>query len=358
MEPVFVGIDVAYAKNKPLPVSMAVRRDNNLAPLALTHIADLKPPRGKGNRAILEPKNIHLFVEEAIAYVRAVATRKNLAISRIAIDAPSGFCSVDQPRRAAETAMDRAGISCFATPSKSKFETIKRKAGDHIEQGRPDNRIPHSNQLWMLVGFALFEGFRQIAECRETFPQAIVRSLGVGDIYKSSPEGFARQFNAVGVATGWSQSGQELKNISFGAQHDKLDAFMCAWVASLDETEMIAFGNPPDDVIWVPRIRAKESLLLKSPSEPREHDTKHKPKAHQKGPASLVNGPVIEDTAGLSADDVVHCAVRCPACHEKVFKRWPGGWDAHAGYKCKGLELSSPQSRKAEFKRRFRDLFK
>jgi hypothetical protein len=40
-----------------------------------------------------------------------------------------------------------------------------------------------------------------------------------------------------------------------GSRHDKLDAFMAAWVASLKPSERVAFGNKRDlgDAIWVPK---------------------------------------------------------------------------------------------------------
>jgi hypothetical protein len=39
---------------------------------------------------------------------------------------------------------------------------------------------------------------------------------------------------------------------------------------------------------------------------------------------------VIRNAAQLTADDVAMRRVLCPACEEKVFETWPGGWDAHA----------------------------
>jgi len=87
-------------------------------------------------------------------------------------------------------------------------------------------------------------------------------------------------------------------------------------------------------------------------------EQQHPSRSQNKRAASLAGLQVIEDTSGLVADDLVHRVVRCPACHDKVFKRWPDGWDAHAAHKCEGLDVGDPQSRKAEFKQRFRALFK
>ena len=69
--------------------------------------------------------------------------------------------------------MDNAGISCFTTPDAEQFERIREKALAHLRGGGAENRLPHANQLWMLVGFELFSALGQIWECRETYPQAI-----------------------------------------------------------------------------------------------------------------------------------------------------------------------------------------
>ena len=45
----------------------------------------------------------------------------------------------------------------------------------------------------------------------------------------------------------------KLLAMGFGSTHDRLDAFLSAWVASLDEKDRKAFGTPPDDAIWVPK---------------------------------------------------------------------------------------------------------
>lgn len=47
---------------------------------------------------------------------------------------------------------------------------------------------------------------------------------------------------------------KELLAMGFGSTHDRLDAFLSAWVASLNEKERKAFGTPPDYVIWVSKV--------------------------------------------------------------------------------------------------------
>jgi len=75
---------------------------------------------------------------------------------------------------------------------------------------------------------------------------------------------------------------------------------------------------------------------------------------------SLVNRDAegaITNPADLTAEDVVGEKVWCPACAEKLFVAWPEGWDGHAAFACK-LEGESAEARKAEFKARFRHLFR
>ena len=99
-------------------------------------------------------------------------------------------------------------------------------------------RLPHSNQLWMLVGFALFQELSKLAECIEVFSQAIVRAIGAGDIHKFKREGLQAQISATARFTGWPDGGQLescLERSGHGPKQDKLDAYLSAWVASLED---------------------------------------------------------------------------------------------------------------------------
>lgn len=74
--------------------------------------------------------------------------------------------------------------------------------------------------------------------------------------------------------------------------------------------------------------------------------------------AQLSTSGTILNAAVLTAADVAHRRVLCPVCMEKEFEMWPEGWDAHAARRCKGLEGTTPEARKAEFKRVLRHLFR
>ena len=96
----------------------------------------------------------------------------------------------------------------------------------------------------MLVGFALFKRLRQEWDCLEVFPQAIVHAMGVAGAHKSSDRGYEGQLAAAARNTGVtiSQLASELKTACFGSRHDRLDAYLSAWVAALDSHERRAFA--------------------------------------------------------------------------------------------------------------------
>lgn len=73
-------------------------------------------------------------------------------------------------------------------------------------------------------------------------------------------------------------------------------------------------------------------------------------------PSVSVSKPELS-AAGLTAVEVVNRRVLCPACRAFVFQRWPSGWDAHS-HRCPGLDASTHSERKAEFKARYRQLFR
>jgi hypothetical protein len=75
-------------------------------------------------------------------------------------------------------------------------------------------------------------------------------------------------------------------------------------------------------------------------------------------PEPRIVNSVIENTAGLSVDQVVHERVRCPACQVFVFQMWPDGWDAHS-VRCGGLQqFATAKRRKEAFKVSYRHLFR
>jgi|SRR5215203_1377095 len=252
----YAGIDLAFAKRKPLPVVVCVRRGGRLEPLSLRPAAAPQPPRGQGNVKTLDSAVLAGFAEETVQYLRAVENHCGVSIVRVGIDAPSDPRPDDVARREAERVLDGRRIHCFTTPGVQQFQMIRSKVETHLAGGGPVSRMPHANQLWMLVGFELFRRLRLEWECLEVFPQATVALLGVGGIHKSREGGIEAQLTAVSRCTGWPTPPipDALAQIGHGKLHDRLDAYLAAWVASLDLDAREPLGCPPNDVIWVPRF--------------------------------------------------------------------------------------------------------
>lgn len=258
MEVAFAGIDVACAKEKRLPVVVCTRRAGALVPLALRGKGLPTPPRGMGNALAINPGVVKAFAEAAAHYLHAVEQHFKIEIACIAIDAPSDPKLLGTARREAEVALDRRRISCFTTPDSKAFEPIAKKVENHLAAGGAHSRLPHANQLWMFVGFALFRSMRPRWRCIEVFPQAIAHALNQASLHKATADGLAGQLAAASLRTRWPDPPKPaaLREAGFGPLHDLLDAYLAAWVASLPEHELEPLGRPPDDVIWVPRRSA------------------------------------------------------------------------------------------------------
>jgi len=255
----FLGIDVAFAKRKRLPVA-AVRWDADvLMPWSLAEHNAPAPPRGCGNVAALDDTLLAGFADDVVTYLRELEHHFGFRIQRIGIDAPSDPRPDGVARRKAEIALDGRRISCFTTPSVSQFKMIRRKVNEHLAAGGAEARLPHANQLWMLVGFALFNRLRRSWECLEVFPQATASLLGASAVHKTEPRGLAAQISAASRHTRWP-AGEFQRNpfrgYVWGPAHDGLDAYMAAWMAALEPPGRKALGAPPNDAIWVPNLGA------------------------------------------------------------------------------------------------------
>jgi hypothetical protein len=253
----FVGIDVAFAKRKVLPVSVCARGRAGLLDILPIRVAFEKPPAGRGNVQALDEQIRRQFATDVLAWLEKLERTNELRIKRVAIDAPSDYCHDISGRRAAERALDAEGISCFATPTEDRFREKGEQSRKFLAARGKPSRLPNANQLWMLVGFELFRTLKQRYECIETYPQAVVHQLQCAGEHKSTAQGLQNQVGEAAKVLGVTVTDMRAKLLvmGFGSSHDRLDAFLSAWVASLAEEDRKAFGNPPDDVIWVPAVR-------------------------------------------------------------------------------------------------------
>jgi hypothetical protein len=207
--------------------------------------AEAKPPQGTGNAKTLEASVTDEFASASVIYLQEVQSEFGVRIRRVAIDAPSDPRRPDMQRRSAECALGLLGIHYITTPDADEFDAIRARARAHLDNGGPESRMPGANQLWMLVGFALFRAFRQHWECLEVFPQAIAAVLGANQIRKAKSEGLLAQLTSVARHTGWpaNPSPSSLDAIGYGRRHDRLDAYLSCWVASLDEPSREPLGR-------------------------------------------------------------------------------------------------------------------
>lgn len=255
--PIFVGIDVACARKKRLPVCVARLNGGRLEPVDPPPEFTRALPLGRGNDEI---RNVDPFKSAAVEVAETLdrgAKQYSWNILSVAVDAPAA--SPKKGERASERALRECSLSSFQTPDEGKWCQIRENCENYLQDGGALNRIPHANKIWMLYGFEIFKALRAIGgfEVIEVYPYAIVRTLLSECPHKTTPDGYKRQLESVANATNWTPLELEcaLKHSVAGSKHDKLDAFMAAWVASLCRQSRRAFGNEndPDDAIWVPR---------------------------------------------------------------------------------------------------------
>ncbi len=256
--PVHIGIDVACGKGKPLPICV-VEGGPRLMPLDLpTDLAALIP-KGPGNEAVATDRPFAATAQRVAIALRTIAAERNWRIERVAIDAPA-LAPVESPR-ACEDAMGKAKLASFRTPTIDRWPDIIARCRRHLAAGGSAARLPFANMIWMLYGFELYTALRTTlgVEVIETYPAGVIHEIARGCEHKSTEAGYQRQLAVVAGHTGWEDPAHleaRLKETVALTRHDRLDAFMAAWVASLPTDRRRAYGNPadPDDSIWVPRI--------------------------------------------------------------------------------------------------------
>jgi hypothetical protein len=347
----YIGIDVSCAKKKRCPISICVKENGRLIPLLLAQ-KENQPPLGFGNAATLIEENNIAYAAKIKNYILDVCKEHNLTPVRIAIDAPLIPKQNHLKRRIAELTLDSRKISCYATPSQSEFESIIHKGKAHLNEGGEVNRLPHSMQIFMLAGFAIYQSLREVAECIEVFPHATAKILGTTSKHKTKENQAYVQLHAMSKYTGWPSTENEwntVKNICSGDLHDKVDAYGAAWVASLDDAHRLVLGDPSiNDAINLPRLELLNTFDIAhlkigniANTEKQTGEPVYEPQSE----------PVVKGVlTGIESGDQ---SKTCPACGLHNFKRWPWGWDAHAAHKCTGLVSKSPETRKHEFKAKF-----
>jgi hypothetical protein len=172
-------------------------------------------------------------------------------VERVAIDAPAE-APARGPRQSKED-LERNRLHYFRTPSRSSWLRIRQRCVEHLQQECTTATLPFANKIWMLFGFELFACLR-----RGQF-DVIARTLRRDCAHKSTELGYRTQLEAVAEHTGWKplELEKRLEETTRGRRHDRLDAFMAAWIANLRPKDLHAYGDRknPNDAIWVPRSK-------------------------------------------------------------------------------------------------------
>lgn len=248
----YIGIDVACAKSKTLPFAGLVLRSGIRTLANLREQAFPSPPKGYGNRVIaqdiLEAKR---FAVEVYVWLREIEKQSSNKIIKIAIDAPRRPRLPHLSVRDSEQALQEANIQFIKTPTEHEFSAKRKEAAAHLQAGNPVASLPGANLWWMCVGFALFETLTDHWDCVETYPQAILHHIKYVGAHKSKDH--AKQLAHIISISGIHElSTESLRGRSCGAPHDRVDALMSAWVASLPPSQIHPFGTVPEDQICVP----------------------------------------------------------------------------------------------------------
>jgi hypothetical protein len=252
---VYIGIDVACAAGKRLPICV-VSAGDPLMPLTIPKDLVGLIPRGVGNKEIMAAAPFEKAARGVVSSITRILDEMRWRVEKIAIDAPAAPPAIGP--RVSEVDLGRCGLSSFRTPAASDWARIREKCIDHLGLGGTAATLPHANKIWMLFGFELFARLKAGLgiEVIEVYPFAIVRALLPACGHKSTEQGYQDQLVAVAGRTGWKPENLEarLKATVPGSRHDRLDAFMAAWIASLPPDRRRAFGDAqrPDDAIWVP----------------------------------------------------------------------------------------------------------
>lgn len=115
----YLGIDVAIARSKRLPICACSVADGTPVPLALRSRRDfLPPPHGMGNRGVLDSLVRREYAQRALRWVRKLEESENVQVGRIAIDAPRYYAPISG--RLCEVAMTDDSISYIKTPTEEQ----------------------------------------------------------------------------------------------------------------------------------------------------------------------------------------------------------------------------------------------
>ena len=174
--PAFVGIDVACAVKKRLPICV-VSAGRELTPMMIPKNLAATIPRGVGNKEIAAGTPFLESAHGVASALKSIASHMGWQVVRVAVDAPAA--PPETGSRLSENERGQRGLSSFRTPTTAAWLGIREKCIEHLNGGGGAATLPHATKIWMLFGFELLAALRQRleAEIVEVYPFAIVRAL-------------------------------------------------------------------------------------------------------------------------------------------------------------------------------------
>ena len=231
--PVYVGIDVACAAGKRLPICV-VSAGQPIMPLAIPKHLGAAIPRGVGNKEItaLAP-----FREAALGVagsINRVALEMGWHVERAAVDAPAA--PPEASSRTSEDELGRLGLSSFRTPAASAWDGIKHKCVEHLGSGGSTATLPHANNLDAVRLRALqFPQSRSLGSRSSRY----IRLLSSGRCYP--PASTSRRSRAIGISSSRSPLAQggdrRISKPNYGRR--------CQEVVTIAWTHSWQLGLPP-----------------------------------------------------------------------------------------------------------------
>ena len=209
-DPVYVGIDVACAAGKRLPIYV-VLAGQPLMPLAIPKHLGAAIPRGIGNREVTAVATFRAAALRVASSINRIVVEMGGHLERVAVDAPAAPPAANS--RASENELGRLGLSSFRTSAAGAWDGILQKCVEHLGSGGSTATLPHANKIWMLFGFELFNCLKAGlgTEVIEVYPFAIVRVVLPACEHKSTGQGYRDQLIAVATPTGWKPQDLEAK---------------------------------------------------------------------------------------------------------------------------------------------------
>jgi hypothetical protein len=111
MQSVYLGIDVACAAGKRLPICV-VSATERCVPLVIPKPLAGWIPRGLGNKEVLSEEPFCEAADQVVTAIQAIMLEMGWRIERIAIDAPAAPAKYT---RKSEDELCRRGLSCYRT---------------------------------------------------------------------------------------------------------------------------------------------------------------------------------------------------------------------------------------------------